>query len=104
MTINKLAKSFSISSEDMIEVLKCMKYIRKDYSDWEQELYDNGVVKDLDNIIKSKSLTEDLYKYKDMLTNYFYSRNSKNGSNLNKITIKNGILKNKSLINFLENS
>lgn len=103
MTFKKFADKFNLSENDMIEVLKIMEYIKPDYSDWSDFLYSKNIVKDSNTIINPKKLAHDVADYRQLLLTLYKSRNSKNGSNLNKITIKNGILKNKSLINFLEN-
>lgn len=104
MTFKKLAEKFNLSEKDMIEVLRVMEYFKEDYSDWEKQLYDDGIVDDVNHIINPKKLEHDIVDYRDLLLTFYKSRNSRNGSNFSKITIKNGILKNKALINFLENN
>ena len=105
MTVENFArKNFDLDTSDMIEVFKSMGYFKKDYSDWNDNLYDNGTVEDLDNIKKPTSLKNDVNEYVGYLKQYYNSRTRQGDNDLRKILIKNKIKNNKVLMKLLKNS
>ena len=103
MNLNNFSKKyFNLDSDDIIEVFRCMNYIKDDYSDWDEKLYSENLVENINKILKPKKLKEDLIEYRNLLIAILNSRNAKYTNDCVKSGLKKQIMKNKSLMNFCE--
>ena len=72
------------------------------YSDWDEKLYSENLVENINKILKPKKLKEDLIEYRNLLIAILNSRNAKYTNDCVKSGLKKQIMKNKSLMNFCE--